>query len=59
MATWAGGVAVTLEDAILRVQYVPSALNLSDYFSRMPKKGEWSLEAELAQDLMHGTLRRL
>ena len=41
------------EDAILRVQYVPSALNPSDYFSRMPNKGEWSLEAGLAQDLMH------
>ena len=34
-------------------QYVPPALNPSVYFSRMPNKGEWSLEAELAQDLMH------
>ena len=41
------------EDAILRVQYVPSALNPSNYFSRMPNKGEWSLEGGLAQDLMH------
>ena len=32
---------------------MPSALNPIDYFSRIPKKGEWSLEGGLAQDLMH------
>jgi hypothetical protein len=32
-----------VEDADLRVQWVASALNPSDYFSRMPNKGEWRL----------------
>eukprot|EP01052_Picozoa_sp_SAG31_P030608 SAG31_NODE_3155_length_4612_cov_2.728784_2_plen_379_part_00 len=32
------------EDAELRVRWVASALNPSDYFSRMPSKGEWTLD---------------
>ena len=39
-------------DLILRVRYVASAANPSDYFSRVPYKGEWLLDPALAHQLM-------
>ena len=39
-------------DLILRVRYVASAENPSDYFSRVPYKGEWLLDPPLAHQLM-------
>eukprot|EP01052_Picozoa_sp_SAG31_P027652 SAG31_NODE_2603_length_5399_cov_2.741887_2_plen_415_part_00 len=41
------------QDMTLRVRWVPSAANPSDYFSRMPNKGEWRLDSEFAASLLH------
>jgi hypothetical protein len=43
-------------DLILRVRYVASLDNPSDYFSRIPYKGEWLLDPTVAHTLMrsHG-----
>jgi hypothetical protein len=36
------------ENAVMRARYVQSASNPSDYFSRIPNKGEWVLHPDLA-----------
>jgi hypothetical protein len=41
------------ENTIMRSRYVRSAENPSDYFSRIPNKGEWVLHPDLAADWLH------